>query len=334
MHPYLKTWPATLVVALITAGCVASRPAPVSERSAPVRQAAPGAAKPAPVDKPAAAASEPKAGFHTVKPGETLYSIALEHGVDYRELALWNGLDNPGALRLGQQLRLTAPPSSTVAVPSSGAVTAPLKGPSGSVQAKPLGSPATSAALPPGAAAPAPGGVISEPKGVRLPYSDQVLAQLTKPEAAAPARAEPARPEPRAAARPDSGDTPRGPDDLDWAWPARGKVIGTFNDGTSKGIAIAGKLGQPVLASAPGRVIFSGTGIRGFGKLIVIKHNNTYLSVYAHNSELMVKEGQNVTKGQKIAEMGNTDAEQVKLHFEIRRFGKPIDPMKLLPSPA
>jgi lipoprotein NlpD len=110
--------------------------------------------------------------------------------------------------------------------------------------------------------------------------------------------------------------------------------VATFNDSTSKGIAIAGKLGQPVLASAPGRVIFSGTGIRGFGKLIVIKHNNTYLSVYAHNSELVVKEGQNVTKGQKIAEMGNSDADQVKLHFEIRRFGKPIDPLKLLPSPA
>ena len=115
-------------------------------------------------------------------------------------------------------------------------------------------------------------------------------------------------------------------------WPTSGKVVGTFNDATSKGIAIAGKLGQPVLASAPGRVIFSGTGIRGFGKLIVIKHNNTYLSVYAHNSELMVKEGQTVSKGQKIAEMGNTDADQVKLHFEIRRFGKPVDPMKLLPG--
>ncbi len=117
-----------------------------------------------------------------------------------------------------------------------------------------------------------------------------------------------------------------------WGWPASGKVVSTFNDSANlKGIGIAGKLGQPVLASAPGRVIFSGTGIRGFGKLIVIKHNNTFLSVYAHNNELLVKEGQNVAKGQKIAEMGSTDTDQVKLHFEIRRFGKPVDPAKLLP---
>jgi lipoprotein NlpD len=119
---------------------------------------------------------------------------------------------------------------------------------------------------------------------------------------------------------------------VSWSWPASGKIISTFNDSANlKGIAIAGKRGQPVLASAPGRVIFSGTGIRGFGKLIVIKHNDTFLSVYAHNNELLVKEGQNVAKGQKIAEMGSTDTDQVKLHFEIRRFGKPVDPVKLLP---
>ena len=163
-----------------------------------------------------------------------------------------------------------------------------------------------------------------------MPYSEQALAQLSRPEAAAPAapRTDAARADPK----PDSGSEARGPEDVDWSWPVKGKIVGTFNDATSKGIAIAGKLGTPVLASAPGRVIFSGTGIRGFGKLVVIKHNNTYLSVYAHNSELNVKEGQTVTKGQKIAEMGNSDADQVKLHFEIRRFGKPVDPMKLLPA--
>jgi lipoprotein NlpD len=174
--------------------------------------------------------------------------------------------------------------------------------------------------------------VLTEPKAVRLPYSDQALAQLSRPQAAPsptfPQTTAEARPEPKG----DSGEAARGPEDVDWGWPVKGKVVGTFNDTTSKGIAIAGKLGQPVVASGPGRVIFSGTGIRGFGKLIVIKHNNTYLSVYAHNSELTVKEGQNVTKGQKIAEMGNSDADQVKLHFEIRRFGKPVDPLKLLPA--
>lgn len=166
--------------------------------------------------------------------------------------------------------------------------------------------------------------LVTEPKAVRVPYSDQALAQLSQGTQAPPAPRVETKPEPKA-------EEARGPDDLDWMWPTNGKVVSNFNDATTKGISIAGKLGQPVLASAPGRVIFSGQGIRGFGKLIVIKHNNTYLSVYAHNNQLLVKEGQSVTKGQKIAEMGNTDADQVNLHFEIRRFGKPVDPLKYLP---
>jgi lipoprotein NlpD len=328
-----------VLAAALAAGCVSNRPAPVVERTVPGRQSAPVAASPIPpsVSRPAPARSaESRPDSYTVKPGDTLYSIALEHGLDYRELALWNGLDNPGALRIGMQLRLSAP-AGTAGAPG-GVVAAPLKTPGGSVEARPLGSgpsPAPSAAAP--AAAAAAGTVLTEPKGVRVPYSEQALAQVGRPEPAAPARTETPRPEtPKAAetrseTKADAGDAARGPEDIDWSWPVKGKVIGTFNDASSKGIAIAGKLGQPVLASAPGRVIFSGTGIRGFGKLIVIKHNNTYLSVYAHNSELSVKEGQSVAKGQKIAEMGNTDAEQVKLHFEIRRFGKPVDPVKLLP---
>jgi lipoprotein NlpD len=317
-----------LVIAALGAGCVSSRPAPVSERGA----GGSGPVASAPASKPPAAkpgAAEVRGETYVVKPGDTLYSIALEHGLDYRELAIWNGLDNPGALRIGQQLRVTAPVSASPSV----AVAAPLKVPGGSVQAKPLGAgPSPSSPAPSSSAAT----VVTEPRATRLPYSEQALAQLSKPESAAPARAEAPRSEsPRSETpRDTSGDAARGPEDVDWAWPVRGKVIGTFNDSTSKGIAIAGKLGQPVVASAPGRVIFSGTGIRGFGKLIVIKHNNTYLSVYAHNSELNVKEGQNVAKGQKIAEMGNTDSDQVKLHFEIRRFGKPVDPMKLLPGGA
>jgi lipoprotein NlpD len=183
--------------------------------------------------------------------------------------------------------------------------------------------------LPPSPPAAASGNVKSEPQGVRVPYSDQAYAQLAslKPiESPAP------KPEARPEQKPEGA---KGPDDLDWTWPATGKVIGNFSEGANlKGIAIAGRRGQPVLASAAGRVIFSGTGIRGFGKLIVIKHNDTFLSVYAHNSELLVKEGQTVAKGQKIAEMGDSDADQVKLHFEIRRFGKPVDPLKLLPDRA
>lgn len=321
-------WIASIATALVAAGCVSTRPAPVTDRTPPARQAAqaptPGAKAPGAARTAGGGAVEGR-DTYVVKPGDTLHSIALEHGVDYRELAIWNGLDNPGALRLGQTLR--------VVPPTAAAVAAPLKVPGGPVQGKPIGSGAATAAV---ALPPSPGAsaLVTEPKGVRLPYSEQALAQLSKPEAAPTARVEPARPESRAeASRPDAGgEAARGPEDLDWAWPVKGKVVGTFNDTTSKGIAIAGRLGQPVHASAPGRVIFSGTGIRGFGKLIVIKHNNTYLSVYAHNSELAVKEGQNVARGQKIAEMGNTDADQVKLHFEIRRLGKPVDPMKLLPS--
>jgi lipoprotein NlpD len=282
-----------LSVALaLTAGCVARRPAPVVERPP---QGKPAPSKPA-AAKPAAKPGEPQAEFYIVKKGDTLYSIALDHGLDYRELAQWNGVTDPGAIRVGQQLRLRPPAGAVTTAPAK---TAP------SVQGRPLETPV----------APAPGGnVKTEPQAVRAPYSDQAYAQMSG-----------AKPEPAPA-------KPEGDDGVSWGWPATGKVVGTFNEGANlKGIAIAGKLGQPVLASAPGRVIFSGTGIRGFGKLIVIKHNNTYLSVYGHNNELLVKEGQSVAKGQKIAEMGSTDTDQVKLHFEIRRFGKPVDPATLLP---
>ena len=313
------------VSAMLAGGCAAPRPAPVVERTAPGRQAAPAPAAPA-AAKPAGRPIEARQELYTVKPGETLYSIALEHGLDYRELALWNSIDNPSALRIGQQLRVVAPPA--------GAIAAPLRTPDGTVEARPLGGGPAAVPLP-GAAASSSSAIVTEPKGVRVPYSEQALAQIAKPDVAVPVRAEPPRPETRSEQKADGGsEAARGPDDVDWAWPVKGRVISTFSEGSNKGIAIAGKLGQPVLASAPGRVIFSGTGIRGFGKLIVIKHNNTYLSVYAHNSELAVKEGQTVAKGQKIAEMGNTDADQVKLHFEIRRLGKPVDPMKLLPSAA
>jgi lipoprotein NlpD len=234
-----------------------------------------------------------------VRKGDTLYSIALDHGVDYRELAQWNGIADPASIRVGQQLRMTAPASSATA---SAFKTAP------GVTGRPLGD------------SPIAGGnVKTQPRAVRAPYSEQTYAQM-------------ASLKPDAAPKPEARPAAEGDDSVSWGWPATGRMVSGFNEsGNLKGIAIAGKLGQPVLASAPGRVIFSGSGIRGFGKLIVIKHNNTFLSVYAHNNELLVKEGQSVTKGQKIAEMGSTDTDQVKLHFEIRRYGKPVDPVKLLP---
>jgi len=122
-----------------------------------------------------------------------------------------------------------------------------------------------------------------------------------------------------------------GDDDVNWAWPSAGPVVGGFEEGKVKGLQIGGKVGDPVLAAADGRVVYAGAGLRGYGNLVIIKHNNTYLTAYAHNQTLLVKDDQPVRKGQKIAEMGSTDADSVRLHFEIRRQGKPIDPAKLLP---
>lgn len=295
-----------VLAAAVVAGCAAPRRAPVVDRTPQAKVPAP--VKPAPAPKPAVA-PEARPPFHTVKKGETLYSIALEYGLDYKQLAEWNSID-PAKVQAGQQLRLS-PPDPTVTA-------APLMSAPATIEARPLGG-----------QAPAPGAAVvkSEPKGVRVPYSDQSYAQLAQ-----------IKPEPVVQEKPPVPSTSRKPEPqqeaggITWIWPASGKVIGTFNGSTAKGIAISGKLGQPVVASAAGKVIHSGTGIRGLGKFIVIKHNDAYLSVYAHNNLLLVKEGDSVSRGQKIAEMGNSDADQVKLHFEIRRFGKPVDPASLLPD--
>lgn len=287
-----------ILSAAVVSGCVATRPAPVTERLPPQARTPPGQSVPRVTRAPVP--DQPRPASYTVKTGDTLYSIALEFGLDYRELAAWNSIE-PSRIRVGQQLRLTPP---------GGVQASPLRTPPGTVEAKPLGAGATD-------------GVKAEPRGVRVPYSDQTYAQMSgvKPDPAA------AKPPPQ----PEPKPFPPGKDDVDWIWPVTGKIVSPFNDASNKGIGIAGKMGQPVVAAGPGRVIFSGTGIRGLGKLIVIKHNERFLSVYAHNRELLVKEGQNVTRGQKIAEMGNTDSDQVKLHFEIRRLGKPVDPAELLP---
>lgn len=124
---------------------------------------------------------------------------------------------------------------------------------------------------------------------------------------------------------------PRDDDEPQWAWPASGAVVAAYDEARNKGVAIGGKPGDPVLAAADGRVVYAGSGLRGYGNLVIVKHNATYLTAYAHNQALLVKEDQSVKRGQKIAEMGSTDAERVQLHFEIRRLGKPVDPTRLLP---
>jgi lipoprotein NlpD len=183
---------------------------------------------------------------------------------------------------------------------------------------------------------------------VKEPYSEQALRDVQRAAGAAAAAptAPPSEPAPPVAVPPvaappmvvanaDPRPATGAVDDeekVDWVWPAKGKVVTGFSEAASlKGIDIAGTAGQPVTAGASGKVVYAGTGLRGYGKLIIVKHNGTYLSAYAHNKDILVKEGQQVTKGQKIAEMGNTDAEQVKLHFEIRRHGKPMDPLRYLP---
>lgn len=296
---------AAAVVLVLIYGCASTRrPAPVSE---------PAPSMPGPEAKGAPAVAEPdrRPKIYTVKRGDTLFTIALDHGLDYKDLVEWNNIGNPNVIRLGQQLRLEAPVSAVVSTPLRSAP---------AVDARPVGG------APPVAAGDA---VKSEPKGVKVPFSDQALAQLSgtqvKPTAPVIAKVD-QHPEEKPAASEDDAEK------VDWGWPAEGKMLSTFNETTNlKGIGIAGKLGQPVIASAPGKVLYSGDGIRGYGKLVIVKHNKAYLSVYAHNSNLLVKEGQSVVKGQKIAEMGSTDSDRVKLHFEIRRFGKPVDPLKLLP---
>ncbi|MBK8359210.1 MAG: peptidoglycan DD-metalloendopeptidase family protein [Comamonadaceae bacterium] len=122
-----------------------------------------------------------------------------------------------------------------------------------------------------------------------------------------------------------------GEDEIVFIWPGTGAVIAGFDEAKNKGLDLGGKAGDPVVAAADGRVVYAGAGLRGYGNLVILKHNNTYLTAYAHNQTLLVKEDQTVRKGQKIAEMGNSDADRVKLHFEIRRQGKPVDPAEYLP---
>jgi lipoprotein NlpD len=173
-------------------------------------------------------------------------------------------------------------------------------------------------------------------RGVASPGAETrpVLPPIGKPTAAtptvvatAPTTAPAIVPTPLPATPPRDGD-----DEVNWLWPANGQVITNFDEVRSKGLSIAGKVGDPVLAAADGKVVYAGSGLRGYGNLVIVRHNNTYLTAYAHNQALLVKEEQTVKRGQKIAEMGATDADRVQLHFEIRKQGKPIDPARLLPA--
>lgn len=226
-----------------------------------------------------------KPGYYTVKPGDTLVRIGLDHGQNWRDIARWNQIENANLIEVGQVLRVRpeAAASRTAARPVDRSADRPSER---SAQA---------------ASAPA-------------------VAAPRAPAAAAPSAAEAAR-------EPDSAAA-----EVTWAWPAAGPVLQGFDEQRNKGVDIGGKAGDAVLAAADGRVVYAGSALRGYGNLVILKHNSTFLSAYAHNQTLLVKEDQVVKRGQRIAEMGSTDAERVQLHFEIRRDGKPVDPARYLPS--
>ena len=290
-----------MVVALFAGGCATPVSAPVSDRGG----SASGRAAPS---------STPRAGFYIVRPGDTLYSIAQRKGLTIRDLVAWNQLADPNQLEVGTELRI-ASPDAVVVSPVN------IDGPA--VEVKPV-APEAATTLP---------SLKQEPKGGKQPYSDQawVAAQnATVPSiAAVEAKAASNEPGKPSAVRPDGARTVDG---VEWSWPVGGTVFSGFKDNPRKGLDIAGKPGDGVFAAAAGKVVYSGTGLRGYGKLVLIKHDSNYLSAYAHNRQLLVKEGQTVEKGQKIAELGSTDSDRPKLHFEIRRQGKPVDPVNYLPE--
>jgi lipoprotein NlpD len=300
-----------LLIVTLLAACATQSPAPVSDRSS------------GGVAVPAAPAAEAKPGHYLVKKGDTLHRIALDHGLDYKDVVAWNNLENPNLIEVGQQLRVVPPEGSAVAVVKPVTTSAP-------VEVKPIAAPASPAAVP-GAASTTT--FKRDPKGGKLPYSEENLAMLRSAEGAAVAPA--AAPVPAPEAKPvEKPATAASEDGIDWAWPASGSVLAGFVESgaaPNKGLDIAGKTGEPVLAAAAGKIVYVGSGLRGYGNLVIVRHSAAFLSAYAHNSKILVKEGAAVTKGQKIAEIGSSDTDQVKLHFEIRRQGKPVDPAKYLP---
>lgn len=264
-------------------GVSAPSPAPSPSSNAGTVAAAPDAGKVLP-----GAENAGKPGYYTVKPGDALIRIGLEHGQNWRDLVKWNGLDNPNVIEVGQVLRVVPPGVDAGAVTARGVAAA-------KVESRPLDAKSAASGTAAGGASNA----------------------ASAPASTAAAAATQAR---------------EGDEDVNWAWPAAGNLLAGFDEARNKGLAIGGKAGDPVLAAADGRVVYAGAGLRGYGNLVIIKHNGTYLTAYAHNQTLLVKEDQAVRRGQKIAEMGSSDADQVKLHFEVRRQGKPIDPAKLLPA--
>lgn len=266
--------------------------APVSDRT---RSAA---SSTQPVSSPGNRAALANPGSYTVVRGDTLYSISWRYGLDYRQVASWNNIDGRYQIFPGQKLTLL--PVGQSAAASSAPVRAQT--PASTTSAQVEGSAAPVAAAPATQAEPA----------------------ASRPVATAPAPA----------ARPATTPAPTSTGPVRWQWPAAGNIIAGFStraDG-NKGVDIAGSAGDPVYAASDGRVVYAGSGLLGYGNLVIINHNHQFLSAYAHNSRILVNENDMVKGGEKIAEMGNTGTDRVKLHFEIRQDGKPVDPVRFLPK--
>ena len=250
----------------------------------------------APTGKPAVSRVA-KDGIYVAQRGDTLQNVALAFGVDPRDLARWNGVPESDVLIPGQTLQVT-PPASVAAV-------SPITG-SGQAEVRPL-----------------------PPSGASVPGAPAPLPPAVAPPAAAPpiAAAPPTAPP---VAAPEPSRTPSA--SLPWIWPTPGKVIETFDDPRNKGIDIAGNEGAPVQAAADGEVVYVGSAVRGYGNLVIVRHSDDFITAYAHNRKVLVAEKQSVKRGQAIAELGRSDADRPKLHFEIRHQGKPVDPLKYLPA--
>lgn len=284
MNGYCRSLSATVaLLVLLAAGCASTGPAPVENRNPEARRARPVAPAASPVRAHA------RSDRYRVQRGDTLYSIAFRHGVDYRDLAAWNDIAPPYTIYPGRELRLT-PPRHRVA-----------------------------------AAAPPPRPASPPPPPPREPNASPA------PTGSRPAPSDTAAAAPPAAPR---AETPPVSDNgIAWRWPADGEIIGRYaaGDPLRQGIDIAGHAGAPVRAAADGTVVYSGNGLIGYGELIIVKHSPTFLSAYGHNRKRLVQEGDRVKAGQTIAEMGSSGTQRDELHFEIRKNGKPADPLDFLP---
>jgi lipoprotein NlpD len=291
-------------------GCASTGEAPVEDRSLP--SASSSHSKVVAPARPQTHAS----GTYEVQRGDTLYSIAFRHGLDYREIAEWNSIEPPYTIYPGRELRLSSARGQRRSIAAAPSAAPP--------------SPSSPAAAPArGAAAVAKPGTF-EPAATASPPTVSAVQPASAPTASPPIAAPATKPAPALPAT-NAADTTSG--DVAWRWPADGSVVGTFTAGdqVKQGIDIAGQPGAPVRSAADGTVVYSGNGLIGYGELIIVKHSPAFLSAYGHNRKRLVQEGDHVKAGQTIAEMGASAANRNELHFEIRKNGKPSNPLDYLP---